>query len=105
MNDGKKKDAKTKAEEKAKLAAELEEARKSVVRRESTNLARHNRKTLKDFTKSMCNPDEDSQVETIKTMVNSYLKIVGKNFRDMTPKYIMLKLVSHVSISNFVVIT
>ena len=97
MNDGKKKDAKTKAEEKAKLSAELEEARKSVVRRESTNLARHNRKTLKDFTKSMCNPDADSQVETIKTMVESYLKIVGKNFRDMTPKYIMLKLVSYVS--------
>ena len=102
MNDGKKKDAKTKAEEKAKFAAELEEARKSVVRRESTNLARHNRKTLKDFTKSMCNPDEDSQVGTIKTMVESYLKIVGKNFRDMTPKYIMLKLVSHVSIHSII---
>ena len=94
------KDGKHKAEEKAKLAAELEIARNSVVRRESTAVARRNRQTMRDFTKSMLNPDSDPQVDLIKVMVESYMKIVGKNFRDMTPKYIMLKLVEHVRLTN-----
>ena len=47
--------------------------------------------------KSMLDPDMDKQIEVIKMMVESYLKIVGKTIRDITPKYIMLLLVIHVS--------
>ena len=49
--------------------------------------------------KSMLDPDMDKQIEVIKMMVESYLKIVGKTIRDITPKYIMLLLVLHVSTS------
>ena len=45
----------------------------------------------------MLDPDMDKQIEVIKMMVESYLKIVGKTIRDITPKYIMLLLVIHVS--------
>ena len=45
----------------------------------------------------MVDPDMDKQIEVIKMMVESYLKIVGKTIRDITPKYIMLLLVIHVS--------
>ena len=47
--------------------------------------------------KSMLDPDMDKQIDVIKMMVESYLKIVGKTIRDITPKYIMLLLVIHVS--------
>ena len=55
---------------------------------------------LFDMMHPMLNPDSDPQVDLIKVMVESYMKIVGKNFRDMTPKYIMLKLVEHVRLTN-----
>ena len=45
---------------------------------------------------SMVDPDMDKQIEVIKMMVESYLKIVGKTIRDIAPKYIMLLLVLHV---------
>ena len=39
----------------------------------------------------------DKQIEVIKMMVESYLKIVGKTIRDIAPKYIMLLVVINVS--------
>ena len=45
---------------------------------------------------SMVDPDMDKQIDVIKMMVESYLKIVGKTIRDIAPKYIMLLLVLHV---------
>ena len=44
----------------------------------------------------MVDPDMDKQIDVIKMMVESYLKIVGKTIRDIAPKYIMLLLVLHV---------
>ena len=53
----------------------------------------------------MKNPGMDRQTETIMTMVESYLKIVGKTIRDLVPKYIMLLVVLDVSFDLFIIIT
>ena len=49
----------------------------------------------------MVDPDMDKQIDVIKMMVESYLKIVGKTIRDIAPKYIMLLLVLHLSTCVF----
>jgi dynamin GTPase len=45
-------------------------------------------------------PQLERQVETIRTLVDSYLRIVHKTQRDLVPKTVMLLVVNDVSVSN-----
>lgn len=46
-------------------------------------------------------PQLERQVETIRTLVDSYLRIVHKTQRDLVPKTVMLLVVNDVSVFDY----
>lgn len=56
-----------------------------------------------DSTTSM-DPQLERQVETIRNLVESYMKIITKTFRDLVPKSIMHLTINNVSIFFFFLI-
>jgi dynamin GTPase len=46
-------------------------------------------------------PQMERQVETIRNLVDSYLKIVSKTIKDLVPKTIMFMIVQNVSLHHF----
>lgn len=46
-------------------------------------------------------PQLEREVETIRNLVDSYMKIVNKTTRDMVPKLIMFLMINNVSVFLF----